>query len=404
MFMRAALEAAEAGHGCVSPNPPVGCVLVKDGKVVATGWHAKLGDLHAEQAAIADAEERGVATAGCVAYVTLEPCNHHGRTPPCTQALLWAGVVEVVIATRDPNPTVRGLGVEALVEAGIPVRVGCLEVEANRQMQAFMRWCEKRRPIVTLKIAVDVNGIIDSKGSSSSRFTSEESLILAHKLRRFSDAIVVGINTVLRDDPALTVRNIPLNGAEQPIRIILDSSLKILSTSPTGSEISPSQDNLGGSPGNAGGSETAKHGGSDTEGHSKERKGSNNSWKLLDAAAPTLLIHTTDREGSNLVSLPANQAGIELETLLDMLGDRGVQEVLIEGGAKVWKSFIDAGLVDRVVLIQAAVTLGEGLAAGIDSTLLEQAGLTLDRSFECGGDNIEAWSIPGLGWPSANWL
>jgi diaminohydroxyphosphoribosylaminopyrimidine deaminase/5-amino-6-(5-phosphoribosylamino)uracil reductase len=410
--MRAALQAAEAGHGCVSPNPPVGCVLVKDGTVVATGWHAKIGDLHAEQAAIADAEERGVPTAGCVAYVTLEPCNHHGRTPPCTQALLWAGVSEVVIATRDLNPMVRGLGVEALVEAGIPVRVGCLEVEAKGQMQAFMRWCQKKRPIVTLKIAVDANGVIDSNEKSSSRFTSEESLILAHKLRRFCDAIVVGINTVLRDNPALTIRKIPLKGAEQPIRVILDSSLKTLSMTPSGGEISHPKNSDGGGTtgGDEGGTRDVESGVEDSirdvegivEGSVQGGGGSNNSWKILDETAPTLLVHSGDREGSGLVSLPANQAGIELEALLDMLGDRGFQEVLIEGGAKVWKSFIEANLVDRVVLIQAPVILGEGPTLGFDSTHLEKAGLNLDHSFKCGQDSVEAWSIPELGWPSTD--
>ena len=124
--MERALELAELGRGQVSPNPPVGCVLANNGVILSEGWHDHLGDLHAEQAAIADAEAKSVATEGCVAYVTLEPCNHFGRTPPCTQALLWAGVAEVIIAARDPNPTVRGQGIQSLLDAGIRVREGLL--------------------------------------------------------------------------------------------------------------------------------------------------------------------------------------------------------------------------------------------------------------------------------------
>ena len=193
--MKQALELAEHGRGQVSPNPPVGCVLTRNGGVIAVGWHDHLGDLHAEQAAIANAEWRGVTTEGCTAYVTLEPCNHFGRTPPCTQALLWAGVKEVVVATRDPNPTVRGEGIQVLLDAGIVVREGLLSDEAQTQMQAFMHWCESKRPLVTLKAAMDANGVVD--GEAPGRFTSEESLNGAHRLRRQCDAILVGVNLSL---------------------------------------------------------------------------------------------------------------------------------------------------------------------------------------------------------------
>ncbi len=383
-FMRQALEAAELGHGRVSPNPPVGCVLVRDGEVIATGWHDRLGDLHAEQAAIADAEERGVATEGCTAYVTLEPCNHHGRTPPCTQALLWAGVAEVIIATRDPNPTVRGMGVEALEEAGVPVRVGCLEEEAMRQMQAFMRWCEQRRPIVTLKVAMDANGIIDAAEGLPSRFTSDDSLDLAHRLRRMSDAILVGVNTVVRDDPSLTVRRVPLDGASQPLRVVLDSNLRTVnSTAQSGRPESPDQ------PGGDGTSSSLE---------------ADSVPAVLNDAAPTLLVHSGEAEGDRLVSLPGGPSGIDLSALLDLLGDRGVQEVLVEGGGSVWRSFLDAGLADRAILIRAPIELGAGPSAGIDARSLTASGLRLDRTFESGDDSVEAWSRPGLGWPSDAWF
>ena len=162
-YMSRALEVAEKGRGKVRPNPLVGCVLVKDGNVIAEGWHDHLGGLHAEQMAIHDAEEKGHSTNGATAYITLEPCNHFGRTPPCTEALLWAGINEVVIAHVDPNPTVKGGGIQALKDANIDVRLGCCEFEAAIQMQSFLNWCNKKIPLVTLKMATDCDGYIDDK-------------------------------------------------------------------------------------------------------------------------------------------------------------------------------------------------------------------------------------------------
>ena len=222
-FMQRALDIAEKGIGRVSPNPPVGCVLVQGKRIIAEGWHNKIGDLHAEQAAIADAEIKGENTEGCVAYVTLEPCNHFGRTPPCTQALLWAGVSKVVIASGDPNPNVRGRGIDALLAAGVEVEVGIQEKNAKRQMQSFLNWCQFRRPLVTLKMAVDVHDKVDSNDPDSGRFTSDSSLEYAHSLRRQADAILVGSQTVIRDNPSLTIRNVDKDGATDPIRIVLDT-------------------------------------------------------------------------------------------------------------------------------------------------------------------------------------
>ena len=154
-FMRLALELGSRGGHKVLPNPRVGCVLVRDGKVIAEGWHDHIGGLHAEQMAIADAESRGVSTQGSTAFVTLEPCNHFGRTPPCTEALLWAGIERVVIGSMDPNPTVRGNGADSLVGNGVKVITGVLESECNHQMRPFMHWCKNRRPFVILKAALD---------------------------------------------------------------------------------------------------------------------------------------------------------------------------------------------------------------------------------------------------------
>mgnify|MGYP000844282502 CR=1 FL=1 len=350
--MKRALELAERGRAQVSPNPPVGCVLTRNGNIIAEGWHDHLGDLHAEQAAIADAEARSAATEGCTAYVTLEPCNHFGRTPPCTQALLWAGVGEVVVATRDPNPTVRGEGIRILLDAGITVREGLLESSAQTQMQAFMHWCEYKRPLVTLKAAMDVNGIVD--GDSPGRFTSEESLDAVHRLRRQCDAILVGVNTIIRDDPTLNIRRVPLEQSTQPLRIVLDRTLRIPLDS-----------------------------------------------KVLTDGGDTLLVHI--QQDSRGVALPAGDGGADLNALLDHLGDRGVQELLIEGGPIVWKHFLGENLVDRAIIIQSPISLGIGPNSGLDEKKLTDSGLIHLEQTNWGLDSVALWSRPNLPWPSHDW-
>ena len=351
--MRRALEVAEHGRGQVSPNPPVGCVLTRNGKIIAIGWHDHLGDLHAEQAAIANAEKLGVTTEGCTAYVTLEPCNHFGRTPPCTQALLWAGVQEVIVATRDPNPTVRGEGIQVLLDAGITVREGLLQEDAQTQMQAFMHWCECKRPLVTLKAAMDANGVVD--GKTPGRFTSEESLTGAHRLRRECDAILVGVNTIIRDDPSLNIRRVSGGKRKQPLRVVLDRTLRI--------------------PPDA---------------------------KVLNDGEETILVHI--QPDSRGVALPAGDGGADLNALLDHLGDRGIQELLVEGGPIVWKQFLDEGLVDRAIIIQSDIELGDGPESGIDDQRISNAGLEIVGHLDWGGDSVTLWSRPDLPLPSPNWL
>jgi len=349
--MARALEVAQKGVGQVSPNPPVGCVLARDGEIIAEGWHDHLGDLHAEQAAIADAEARGVATQGATAFVTLEPCNHHGRTPPCTEALLWAGVNRVVVAAEDPNPTVRGGGIDNLKRAEIEVSQGLMEVEACQQMDAFMHWCEKRRPIVTLKAALDCNGNVDSISGPPARFTSEESLDEVHRLRLQCDAVLVGVNTVIRDDPKLTVRRVDLGKGKQPLRIVLDRRLR----TPEKAEMV-----------------------TDGEG--------------------TVVLHCEGEGGSlecETILIPplfsSDNEGVDLLQLLDLLGDREVQRLLVEGGPDVWARFLNEKLVDEACIFHSKVDLGEGLNGGITSEILEGAGLKLVSSEDVDGDRLERW-------------
>tara|TARA_B100001750_G_scaffold244183_2_gene260976 strand:- start:3313 stop:4410 length:1098 start_codon:yes stop_codon:yes gene_type:complete len=349
--MTRSLQVAQKGIGQVSPNPPVGCVLARDGRIIAEGWHDHLGDLHAEQAAIADAEARGVATQGATAFVTLEPCNHHGRTPPCTEALLWAGINRVVIATEDINPTVRGGGIEYLKRGKIDVSQGLLEDEARKQMAAFMHWCEYRRPIVTLKAALDCNGNVDSDSGPPGRFTSEEALDEVHQLRLQSDAVLVGVNTVIRDNPKLTIRRVALGKARQPLRIILDRRLR----TPEKSEM------------------------------------------MVDGGE-TLVLHCEgngDALGCETILIPPlfsmDEDGVDLKQLLDLLGDREVQRLLIEGGPDVWGRFLTDGLVDEAYIFHSKEDLGEGLNGGITTEVLENSGLILTNSEDIGGNRMDYW-------------
>lgn len=290
-YMRRALEVAEKGRGRVRPNPLVGCILVKNGKVIAEGWHDHLGGLHAEQMAIHDAEEKGHNTNGAIAYITLEPCNHFGRTPPCTEALLWAGINEVIVAHGDPNPLVRGNGISVLEQAGIKVRSGLLEKEAAEQMREFLHWCQNRRPYVTVKIATDSTGSVDDLSLEAQRFTSDECLERVHQLRKDSCAILVGANTVIRDDPQLTVRLAQTD--KQPLRVIIDPN----------NRVSPSA-------------------------------------KLLNDGNPVQ--HLT----GNFRGLPA---------LLDMLGDMEIQRLVIEGGPTTINHFLEDGLVDEFIHVISEV-------------------------------------------------
>lgn len=200
-FMRRALELAERGLYTASPNPMVGAVLVKDGEIVAEGWHERVGMPHAEAVAIGKAGERAK---GATLYVNLEPCCFHGRTPPCTKAIIEAGIRRVVVATRDPNPLVNGKGIEELKAAGVEVVEGVLKEEAERLNEQFLTFMRKRRPFFALKFAMTLDGKIASRMGASRWITSEGARRLAHELRARHDAVMVGVRTVLLDNPLLT--------------------------------------------------------------------------------------------------------------------------------------------------------------------------------------------------------
>ena len=350
VFMRRAIEIAERGRHRVMPNPLVGCVLVRDGKIVAEGWHDHIGGLHAEQMAIADAESKGVPTQGTTAYVSLEPCNHFGRTPPCTESLLWAGVSRVVIGSMDPNPTVRGGGVDALIQGGVDVDVGLLEGECEEQMIHFMHWCKNRRPLVTMKASTDSEGRVDGPPSQpSSRFSSDRSLELSHEMRAESMAILVGIGTVLRDDPSLTVRGPDIGPRGTPIRVVVDPSNRI-----------PGECKL-----------------------------------MMDTEAPTLLIQSAEYDSSHdpphVERVVIAEEGIPVSRILDMLGDRGIQSLLVEGGPFTWSKFLSEKMVDRARICISDLDLGEG-GPVFDTESLSASGLILTSKEEVCGDSVEWWT------------
>ena len=354
--MARALEVAERGRGRTRPNPLVGCVLVKNNQIIAEGWHDHLGGLHAEQMAIHDAEERGHSPNGSTAYVTLEPCNHFGRTPPCTESLLWAGVKEVIVAHRDPNPKVRGSGISVLEDAGISVRYGLMEKEAANQMQSFLHWCKHMRPMVTFKVAVDSNDCVDDLSDNSQRFTSETSLNNVHHLRNEVDAIIVGVGTVVRDNPRLDVRRVPVGHCGQPLRIVLDSMASIPPES-----------------------------------------------ILLNDGGKTLVFHGTELEAPWAIKRTLDDGIMDLKGVMQYLGDLEFQEVMLEGGPTTARIFLSAGLIDRVIHIRSDIEFQDGVPLGIDQEEFEKAGLQMVRELEWEQDIVQYWTRKEIPWPSDTW-
>jgi len=316
-YMARALRLAARGLYTTDPNPRVGCVLVRDGRVVGEGWHERAGEPHAEIHALARA---GTAAAGATAYVTLEPCCHQGRTPPCTEALIEAGVGRVVFAMQDPNPRVAGAGAARLQAAGIEVESGVLAAEAARLNPGFAQRMRSGRPWVRCKLAMSLDGRTAMASGESRWITGAAARRDVHRLRARSSAILTGIGTVLADDPALTVR---LDEAEvrQPLRVILDTRLRL-----------PATARLLGLPGT-----TLVLAGA-------------------DAADPG------DRFGAAAVTtvrLPVTAGRLDLPAVLDYLGSREVNEVHVEAGATLSGALLQAGLVDELVVYMAPHLLGD---------------------------------------------
>lgn len=318
--MRAALALARRGLGNAWPNPAVGCVLVKDGRVIGRGWTQPGGRPHAETEALRRA---GEAARGATAYVTLEPCSHHGRTPPCCEALAGAGIARVVMAMRDPDPRVNGRGLAMLRSAGIVVEEGLLGAEARALNAGFFRRIQAGMPMVTLKLASTLDGRIATASGESRWITGEAARREVHALRARHDAILVGSGTVLADDPDLTCR-IPGMERVPMLRVVADARLR---TPPAARLVQ--------------GAELAPVLIITAPGHPPA------------AQAPFIAA------GADIVTVPAHAAGgLDLPSLLRALGRRGVTRVLAEGGAGLAAALLRQGLVDRLVWFHAPAVMG----------------------------------------------
>lgn len=318
-WMRAAISLARRGMGNTAPNPSVGCIILKSGKVVGRGWTQPGGRPHAEAKAL---DESGANAAGATAYVTLEPCAHTGQTAPCAGALVKAGVSRVIVACTDPDPRVAGKGIAKLRDAGIEVALGCLEAEATRLNAGFFSRLTQSRPYITLKTATTLDGKIALSNGESKWITGEKSRQHGHMLRAQHDAILTGVGTVLADDPELTCRIEGLE-AESPKRIILDSDLK---TPPQSKIIQTASD-----------VETIVI----SEGSSK-----------TDWLEGSRIEHNTVESLANLNSVVKELSGM------------GINRLLVEAGAKISASFLRAGIVDEICHYSAGKVIGaDGLSA-----------------------------------------
>ncbi|MCE0450160.1 bifunctional diaminohydroxyphosphoribosylaminopyrimidine deaminase/5-amino-6-(5-phosphoribosylamino)uracil reductase RibD [Brevibacillus sp. AF8] len=306
-YMDLALELARSARGQTSPNPMVGAVIVKDGTIVGMGAHLRAGEPHAEVHALRMAGEKAQ---GATVYVTLEPCSHYGKTPPCAEALIAADVRRVVVATLDPNPLVAGRGIEMLRAAGVEVAVGVREEEAKALNEVFFHYIQTRRPFVTVKTASTLDGKIASVTGHSQWITGAEARAEVHELRRQHDAILVGVGTILADDPLLTARKGEQCFGSQPVRVILDSQLR----TPLDARVVQNTD--------------AK------------------TWIFTTDAAPREKQELLAARGVKVITMVGP---ILVEKVLDTLGELGITSLLVEGGQEVNGSFLQARAIQKVV-------------------------------------------------------
>ncbi len=317
--MRRALEIAAKGRGSVSPNPMVGSVVVRDGAVIGEGWHRRPGEPHAEVLAIRAA---GTSARGGDLYVNLEPCAHHGRTPPCVEAIVAAGIRRVVAAVRDPDPRVKGLGFARLAESGIEVAEGVLEDEARRLNETYLCWRATGRPFVTLKMALSLDGKMATGAGDSRWISGEASRLRVHRMRAEADAVMVGIGTLLADDPQLNARLAGEPGCRQPVRVILDGRLR---THPESKVlVSP---------------------GGKVMLFAREDALEERAVRLRDAGAEVIRVRLAgDR--------------VDLGGVLADLGKREITSLLVEGGAALLSSFLSGRLADRAAVFVAPIFIG----------------------------------------------
>ncbi len=314
-FMKKALSLAKKGLGWTRPNPLVGAVIVKEGKIIGQGYHTKFGFPHAEVEAFQSAHRLGRTTEGATLYVTLEPCCHVGKTPPCVHAIIRAGIKKVVCSHLDPNPLVAGKGRDMLQKHGIEVDVGLLEQESKQLNEGFITFHILKRPFVAVKFAASLDGKIATSSGDSKWITNEKARTFARKLRAQYDAILVGKNTVLKDNPHLGCRN---SKVKDPLRIILDSTLSL----PIESQVFRDSNVL----------------------------------VVATARAPREKIQEFEDRGIQVVCFTSKT--ISIKKILTELSKRNILSILVEGGSQVIGSFFDVGLVDKVYAFHAPLIIG----------------------------------------------
>ena len=354
-LMGRALALARRGVGRTAPNPAVGCVIVRAGEIVGSGWHRRAGGPHAEVHALAEA---GELARGADLYVTLEPCSHHGRTPPCAEALIAAGVGRVFIGMIDPNPRVAGQGGELLRRAGIPVTVGIRERECRRLNEPFCKHVTSGLPFVILKSALTLDGMSATAGGDSRWVTGEAARRQVHRLRSRLDAVLVGIGTVLADDPQLTVRHVR---GRDPLRVVVDSTLRI----PLAAQL----------------------------------------LNLSSAAKTVVATVCRDRDrvraieacGAEVLPCRERDGRVDLADLLAQLGRRGVQSLLLEGGATLAGEALRRGMVDKCCFFYAPKLLagaGTGLCSGPGVARMVDALVLREMTVRRIGDDILVEGYP----------
>jgi diaminohydroxyphosphoribosylaminopyrimidine deaminase/5-amino-6-(5-phosphoribosylamino)uracil reductase len=319
-YMKMALSLASRGKGMTHPNPMVGAAVVRRGSLLGRGFHKGPGEPHAEIEALRQAGQEAM---GSDLYVTLEPCNHQGRTPPCSEAIIDSGVRRVIMAAVDPNPAVKGGGEKRLREAGIDVETGLLKEDAMELNAAYMKYMTTGMPLITLKIASTVDGKIAARGGVSRWISGEKARRAVHGMRRVCDAVIVGRGTVAADDPQLTVRMVPLGGANPPLRVVVDSRISLDLKS-----------------------------------------------RLAAGGEPKVIIATTSnhdrskaetlrQRGVEVMVLGDRDGLVDLVELLEALGKRGLYHLLVEGGPKLSSSLLALGLADRLALFISPKIFGD---------------------------------------------
>jgi len=360
-FMSLALKLARQGRGSVEPNPMVGAVIVRDGEEIARGWHKKFGGPHAEIEALKEAEAAGEDVRGATMYVTLEPCCHHGKTPPCSEAIIEAGLRKVVVAMEDPDKNVAGGGNAMLCNSGVEVLVGVCAQEARKLLAAYIKLRNQKRPWVICKWAQTSDGYIALPPEEGRWISSPQSREYVHELRGLVDGICVGIGTVLADDPLLTNRS---DSGKQPTRLILDSQLiipqdcQLVKTA----EFSPV-----------------------IVATTKE---------AVDANADKA--DSLKNAGVEVLSLPAGAVGIDTSALLDELGKRKWTHLLVEGGSKVLDNFIFSDLADELLVFICSMKASEdwqGLPRFDISDVCQELDLTETQQEEIGGDILKRFIL-----------